>query len=116
VLEVITNALRDAESLRGFTFARTWAHVASQTYGPNDFRVWKARGVLIHLMQIHGYYGAALRAHHRHMATFTHVKYSDEEGLRHSPDGSSRQASIAGARCRRRRLSGSREPHDQGDA
>ena len=44
VLEVVTNALRDAESLRGFTFARAWSRAAAQVYGPNDFRAWKAHG------------------------------------------------------------------------
>jgi hypothetical protein len=79
VLEVVTNALRDAESLGGFTFTRTWAQVTAQVYGPSDFRAWKARGVLIHLMQIHGYHQAALRAQRRHVATFSHVRYGDEE-------------------------------------
>ncbi|MGK5555805.1 hypothetical protein ACSNOI_29720 [Actinomadura kijaniata] len=79
VLETIANALRDAESLRGFAFARLWAEVATRVHGADDFRVWKARGVLIHLMQIHGYHRAALRAHRRHLAAFAGVRYTDEE-------------------------------------
>lgn len=77
MLEVIANGLRDAENLQAFVVATQWKVLATRAFGPLDPRVWKAEGLLIHMMQIHGYTAAARRAQQRHIATFHQARFAD---------------------------------------
>lgn len=79
MLEVIANALRDAENLQAFVVATQWKLLAAKAFGPLDPRVWKAEGMLIHMMEIHGYTAAARRAQQRHIATFHQARFTDPE-------------------------------------
>lgn len=78
-LEIIVNALRDAESKQGYAFARRWMTTARR-YGGEfaRFEQWKARAIMIHLMQIHGHPAAALTEQRRHAAVFTTIDCPDE--------------------------------------
>ncbi len=95
MLEVISNALRDAENLQAFIVGTQWKTLARNTFGPRDPRVWKADGLLIHMMQIHGYHDAARRAQERHIANFPHAKFTDPaDAALHDLDRFARQITL----------------------
>ncbi|WP_280477733.1 hypothetical protein [Nocardia asiatica] len=77
-LEIISNALRDAENLQAFESAAAWRALALQVGGPSDYRAWKASSVLIHMMQIHGYTDAARVAQRRQVDSFARVEFPDD--------------------------------------
>ncbi|WP_280263334.1 hypothetical protein [Nocardia abscessus] len=77
-LEIISNALRDAENLQAFESAAAWRALAIQVGGPYDYRAWKASSVLIHMMQIHGYTDAARIAQRRQVDSFARVEFPDD--------------------------------------
>lgn len=95
MLEVISNALRDAENLQAFIVATQWKALARNTFGPHDPRVWKADGLLIHMMQIYGYHDAARRAQERHIANFPHARFTDPaDAALHDLDRFARQITL----------------------
>ncbi|MDV6263951.1 hypothetical protein [Rhodococcoides yunnanense] len=77
VLEILTNALRDAENAQAFVVAAEWRRRARSAGGPLDYRAWKANGVIIHLMEISGHTLAARRAQREHSEQFQQVRFPD---------------------------------------
>ena len=76
-LEVIANALRDAENLQAFVIGARWKALAERSFGVHDHRAWKAHGLLIHMMQIHGYVEPARSAQQRHVEAFDQIHFPD---------------------------------------
>lgn len=95
MLEVIANALRDAENLQGFIVGTQWKMLALRAFGPEDPRVWKAEGLPIHMAQIHGYHDFARRAQQRHIANFPRARFTDRaDAALHDLDRFARQITL----------------------
>jgi hypothetical protein len=76
-LERIAGLLRDAENSQALLVAHAWRDHAVRAWGPADYRAWKAVGVLVHTLEIHGYHKVAAPLQRQQVERFWQLHYPD---------------------------------------